>query len=67
LREVRRLNRRVRILEDEIDQLRTRAVEVVAENWMRDIRYARLVMERNRLRAHIANLENRIDVRREEN
>jgi hypothetical protein len=53
------------LLEDEIDELRTRAVEVVAENWMRDVRYGRLVTERNRLRAYIANLEDRMNVRRE--
>jgi cell division protein FtsB len=66
LREVRRLRARIQVLEDEIDVMRTRAVEVVAENWQRNERYARLVNERNRMRAHIANLEDRLsDVRRD--
>ncbi|KAF0547353.1 hypothetical protein F8M41_000663 [Gigaspora margarita] len=60
LREVRRLRRRISDLEEELEERRIHAVEMVIENWQRDERYSRLVVERNRLRAHVANLENRL-------
>ncbi|KAF0541030.1 hypothetical protein F8M41_005963 [Gigaspora margarita] len=59
-REVRRLQRRISDLEEELEERRIHAVEIVTENWQRDKRYLRLVVERNRLRAHVANLENRL-------
>ncbi|KAF0550819.1 hypothetical protein F8M41_024001 [Gigaspora margarita] len=59
-REVRRLQRRISDLEEELEERRISVVEIVTENWQQDERYSRLVVERNRLRAHVANLENRL-------
>ncbi|KAF0504843.1 hypothetical protein F8M41_019456 [Gigaspora margarita] len=59
-REVKRLRRRISDLEEELDEIRIRVVEIGTENWQREERYSRLVVERNRLRAHVANLEERL-------
>ncbi|KAF0550263.1 hypothetical protein F8M41_024689 [Gigaspora margarita] len=59
-REVRRLRRRISDLEEELDERRIHVVEMVTENWQREERYSRLVVERNRLRAQVANLEERL-------
>lgn len=60
LREVRRLRRRISELEEELEERRIRAVEVVTENWQREERYSRLIVERNRLRVQVDDLENRL-------
>ena len=60
LREVRRLRRRIAELEEELEERRIRAVEVVTENWQREERYSRLIVERNRLRVQVDDLENRL-------
>ena len=52
------MQERVQVLEEEIEEMRFHAVEVVSENWQRDEWYARLVVERTRLRVHIEDLEN---------
>ncbi|RIB15655.1 hypothetical protein C2G38_2191887 [Gigaspora rosea] len=53
-------NRRISELEEEIEERRIRAVEVVTENWQREERYSRLFTERNRLRAHIEDLKDQL-------
>ena len=58
LRQIRRLQERVQVLEGEIEEMRFCTVEVVSENWQRDERYARIVVERTRLRVRIEDLEN---------
>ena len=71
LRQIRRLQERVQVLEGEIEEMRYHAVEVVNKNWQRDEQYARIVVERTRLRVRIEDLENslreaRRDTRRED-
>ncbi|RIA99962.1 hypothetical protein C2G38_2236310 [Gigaspora rosea] len=65
-REVRRLRRRIAELEVEIEERRIHAVEVVTENWQREKRYSRLIVERNRLRAQVDDLENSLSNARAE-
>ena len=60
LREVRRLRRRISELEEELEERRICAVEVVTENWQREERYSRLITERNRLRVQVEDLEDRL-------
>ncbi|RIB04849.1 hypothetical protein C2G38_2221267 [Gigaspora rosea] len=60
LKEVRRLRRRIAELEEELEERRIRAVEVVTENWQREERYSRLSTERNRLRVQVEDLEDRL-------
>ncbi|RIB20806.1 hypothetical protein C2G38_2034910 [Gigaspora rosea] len=60
LREVRKLRRRIAELEEELEERRIRAVEVVTENWQREERYSKLSTERNRLRVQVEDLEDKL-------
>jgi chromosome segregation ATPase len=54
--------RRIQSLEEELEELRENAVARVQDGWMIEQRYNRLLDERNRLRARLANDEE--DLRR---
>ena len=54
--------RRIQSLEEELEELRKNAVSRVQDGWMIEQRYNRLLDERNRLRARLANDEE--DLRR---
>jgi chromosome segregation ATPase len=51
------LRRRIQSLETELEELRANAVARVQDGWMLEQRYTRLLEERNRLRARLANDE----------
>jgi chromosome segregation ATPase len=51
------LRRRIQSLETELEELRANAVARVQDSWMLEQRYTRLLEERNRLRARLANDE----------
>ncbi|RIB26617.1 hypothetical protein C2G38_2162937 [Gigaspora rosea] len=57
VREVRRLRRSIAELEEELEERRIRAVEVVTKNWQREERYSKLITKRNRLRVQVEDLE----------
>jgi chromosome segregation ATPase len=54
--------RRIQSLEEELEELRENAVARVQDRWMIEQQYNRLLDERNRLRARLANDEE--DLRR---
>ena len=67
MREIRRLRRRVCQLEERVEVQQETIVEGVQRNWMREAEYERLLVERNRLRARVADLEVQIESRRSSN
>ena len=67
VREVKSLRRRVHLLEEQVEVQQETIVEGVQRNWMRDAEYERLLVERNRLRARVADLEVQVESRRSSN
>ena len=49
--------RRIQSLEEELEELRENAVERVQNSWMIEQQYTRLLDEKNKLRARLANDE----------
>lgn len=62
LRLVASQRRIIESLEEELEECRTSAVSRVQDGWMLEQKYARLLEERNRLRARLENYEE--DLRR---
>ncbi|CAG8732021.1 4795_t:CDS:2, partial [Racocetra fulgida] len=54
---IEQLRKRVQELEEQLEERREQVVEMVQRNWMREEEHSRLVVERNRLRARMENLE----------
>ena len=67
VREVKSLRHRVCLLEEQVEVQQETIVEGVQRNWMREAEYERLLVERNRLRARVADLEVQIESRRRSN
>ena len=67
MREIRSLRRRVCQLEERVEVQQETIVENVQRNWIRDSEYKRLLRERNRLRARVADLEVQVESRRRSN
>ena len=67
MREIRSLRRQVCQLEERVEVQQETIVENVQRNWIRDSEYERLLRERNRLRARVADLEVQVESRRRSN
>ena len=67
VREVKSLRHRVHLLEEQFEVQQETIVEGVQRNWMREAEYERLLVERNRLRARVADLEVQVESRRSSN
>ena len=67
VREIRSLRHQVCQLEERVEVQQETIVENVQRNWIRDSEYKRLLRERNRLRAQVADLEVQVESRRRSN
>ncbi|CAG8543747.1 12174_t:CDS:2 [Cetraspora pellucida] len=52
--------KRVQELEEQLEERQEQVVEIIQRNWMREEEHSRLVVERNRLRARMENLEKKL-------
>ncbi|CAG8475359.1 13046_t:CDS:2 [Cetraspora pellucida] len=59
--------KRVQELEEQLEERQEQIVEIIQRNWMREEKYSRLVVERNRLRARMENLEKKVEEIRSNN
>ena len=67
VREIRSLCHQICQLEERVEVQQETIVENVQRSWIRDSEYERLLRERNRLRARVADLEVQVESRRRSN